>query len=102
MTEDQRRSSITTFYELEETREQLSSLRAEARRLANLYGKVAKLLAAMERPLGMPETVPGQARIAIENDLNNIEAALDLNAILQLDNDLFATIDRLHQTHLQR
>jgi hypothetical protein len=50
--------------------------------------------------LGMPETVPGQARIEIENDLNNIEAALDLNAILQLDNDLFATIDRL-QTHLQ-
>jgi hypothetical protein len=48
----------------------------------------------------MPETVPGQARIEIENDLNNIEAALDLNAILQLDNDLFATIDRL-QTHLQ-
>jgi hypothetical protein len=50
----------------------------------------------MERPLGMPETVPGQARIEIENDLNNIEAALDLNNILQLDNDLFATIDRLH------
>jgi hypothetical protein len=53
--------------------------------LANLYRKVAKLLATVERPLGMPETVPGQARIEIENGLNKIEAVLDLNAILQLD-----------------
>lgn len=100
--EEQRRIRGEVLLEVEEARTHLALLRAKASSWYRAHEKVSHLLARMHRESAHFQAAATQALEAILRDRNTVAEVLNLDAILALDAELAAAVERLARAEARK
>jgi hypothetical protein len=96
MGEDEKRATrAAALLEYEEARAELALLRAKARQWHSLHSNLSFFLERMRRDEAVAKGVAENMRSKILKDREALAPALDLDAILALDQEITKTIARL-------
>ena len=86
---------MAVLLELEEAKEALALLRAKADQWHRALERVSTLLSRMKRDCLHGEATVAEARAAVMAERTALSSAVDLNAVLELDQSLEAATARL-------
>lgn len=100
--QEQRTIRAMALLEVEEAKQHLALLQAKATQWSKLYAKVGALLSRMVRADAHFRDLAEQARPEAERAAAELQEVLNLNAVLQLDDDIAAAVARLEQAETTR
>lgn len=99
---EQRQIRAMALLEVEEAKQQLALLQAKVQRWCKLHGKISQLLAQARREDAHLRRVVVESRQDVDRNIDALREVMDIDAVLNLDDQLREAADRVQQAEAER